>query len=98
MSGGQSITVFATIDAPAADLAQILAAVTDLARLSTAEPGCLRYEVYQSSRDPGRLIIHEIWADAAALERHRGMAHVAVFKAVLPGTSKVWASPFDRLA
>lgn len=92
------VTVFATVDADPPDLARVQAAVADLARLSAAEPGCIRYDVYLSAKVPARLILHEVWADAAALDRHRQSDHVAVFKAAIAGTSAmVWASPVDLL-
>ncbi len=92
------LTVFAIIEVPDADLARVHAAVAALARQSIREGGCLRYDVYQSRKDPVRLVIHEEWADDIALQRHRGAAHVADFKLALDGTTAhVWASPCDML-
>jgi quinol monooxygenase YgiN len=92
------VTVFAIVDADAPDMPKVRSAVAKLAERSAAEPGCLRYDVHLSTKAPERLILHEVWADAAALERHRRSDHVAAFKAALDGTSaKVWASPFRIL-
>jgi quinol monooxygenase YgiN len=37
------------------------------------EPGCEQFEVFQSALDPDKLVLLELWADAAALEAHRQM-------------------------
>jgi quinol monooxygenase YgiN len=38
---------------------------------SRKEPGCLRFEVYQSKNDPTRFFLNEHWVDQAALDVHR---------------------------
>jgi len=35
------------------------------------EPGCEQFEVFRSALDPDRLVLLELWRDAAALEAHR---------------------------
>lgn len=89
------ITVFAIIESPPADMAAVISAVAELARKSIREPGCLRYDPQLSVKTPSRLILHEVWADEAALEQHRRMDHVAQFREVLDRTgAKAWASAF----
>ena len=86
------VTVFAIIEVPDADIGQVNLAVSELARQSILEAGCLRYDVYQSRKHPVRLIIQELWADEAAIERHRGSSHVKEFKTALTGTgAQIWA-------
>jgi quinol monooxygenase YgiN len=34
------------------------------------EPGCEQFEVFQSTIDPDRLALLELWADQAALDAH----------------------------
>ena len=41
------------------------------ATLSRREPGCLRFDVYQSTTLPGRFILHEQWQSQADLDKHR---------------------------
>lgn len=49
-------------------------------RLSLAEPGCVRYEVYHSEADPTRFLLCEHWADKTAWEKHRtGQAFVEIY-------------------
>ncbi len=37
------------------------------------EPGCQQFEVFQSALDPDKLVLLELWEDAAALEAHGKM-------------------------
>lgn len=91
MSGIQ--TVFAIIDSSDDHITLVQAAVADLARQSTAEPECLRYDVHRSVKMPGRLIIYEIWGSEEGLQRHRESLHVAQFKsAIIHTTASVWGS------
>lgn len=39
--------------------------------LSRQEPGCVRFEVYQSNNDPSRFFLNEWWESQAALDVHR---------------------------
>jgi quinol monooxygenase YgiN len=55
-------------------------------RLSRDEPGCVRFEVYQSQPDSSRFLLCEHWESAAALDVHR-KAHAyqtVYFPQVLP--------------
>jgi quinol monooxygenase YgiN len=86
-------TVLAIIEASEPDMRLVQAAVADLARQSAAELECLRYDVHQSVKMPGRLIIYEIWGSEEGLQRHRESLHVAQFKsAIIHTTATVWAS------
>lgn len=43
-------------------------------RLSRAEPGCLRFEVFRSHADPCRFAVSECFRDCAAFEAHQARA------------------------
>jgi len=46
------------------------------ARTSVAhDPGCLRFDVSQDLTDPHRWVLHEVYEDAAAHQRHRQADH-----------------------
>lgn len=53
----------------------VLAHVAVLRQASLAEPGCLGYEVFRAVDAPDTLLLHESYADDAALEAHRQSAH-----------------------
>ena len=48
---------------------------------SRAEPGCLRYDIYETAERPGRFIVVEAWEDEAALDGHKASAHYKEYKA-----------------
>ena len=55
-------------------------------RLSRAEQGCRRFEVYQSQNDATRFLLAERWESQAALDTHRlGKAYTEIYQPrVLP--------------
>jgi quinol monooxygenase YgiN len=54
-----------------ADVPQIRELLSEQARLSRAEPGCQRFEVYHSDNDPQVFFLVERWDSDAALDVHR---------------------------
>lgn len=50
---------------------QVLQLLTRHAALSRAEPGCARFEVYQSEKDAARFLLVERWESQAAIDEHR---------------------------
>jgi quinol monooxygenase YgiN len=70
----------------AADVESVADAVRRAGELSQKEPGCLRWEAYQSDADPKRLLLVERWESEEALDGHRrGEAYTQIYsKEVLP--------------
>ncbi len=54
-----------------ADADTVRALLAGLAVASRAEPGCERFEVYQSQTDRQHFMLVERWASQAALDAHR---------------------------
>jgi len=48
---------------------------------SRAEPGCLRYDIYEMNAEPGRFVVVEAWEDESALEGHKNTEHYKYYKA-----------------
>jgi quinol monooxygenase YgiN len=46
------------------------------------EPGCLQFDVIRDPDDPTRLMLYEVYADAAAFEAHQNSAHFKHYLAV----------------
>jgi autoinducer 2-degrading protein len=44
-------------------------------KLVQTEPGCVRFDVQQSRKDPRRFMLYEIYRDEAALNTHRHTPH-----------------------
>ena len=45
-----------------------------------AEPGCLVYRVHRSTKDPELFLFYEMYVDDAALDLHRKVPHLAVYR------------------
>jgi quinol monooxygenase YgiN len=55
----------------AADVDLVRGLLTEQARLSRLEPGCILFDAFQSNNDPKRFMLHERWESQAALDEHR---------------------------
>lgn len=55
------------------------------------EPGCLRFDILQDSKDPNRIHLYEVYRDEAAVEVHRQARHYLKWRAAV----KDWvAAPY----
>lgn len=52
-------------------LEPFLAGVTQHAKNSSAEPGCVRYEVMQDKNEPHIVCLYEVFRDEDAFNKHR---------------------------
>ena len=51
---------------------------------STAEPGCLRFDVAQSKDDPTEFLLWEVYLDDEAAAFHKTTPHYLAFKERMP--------------
>ncbi|GIX04116.1 MAG: hypothetical protein KatS3mg113_1122 [Planctomycetaceae bacterium] len=81
------------------DVAEIRELLGEQARLSRQEPGCERFEVYQSQSDPRVFLLVERWASQEALDAHRkAYAYTTIYQPrVLPRVERV-AHPSDLIS
>lgn len=89
--------IWLTVKDPA-DVAEISELLREQCRLSREEPGCERFEVYQSKNEPRTFLLVERWASAAHLDAHRlAKAYTTVYAPkVLPRVDRV-AHPCELL-
>ncbi|MEM7234093.1 MAG: antibiotic biosynthesis monooxygenase family protein [Planctomycetota bacterium] len=73
------------------DVEKVAELVTKQGQLSRAEPGCVRFDVYQSDNDPKVFFLNEWWETQEALDVHRtAEAYVDIYKPhVLPLVDRV---------
>ncbi len=69
------IVVVARWTVAASSIAQVRALLPELQGQSLAEPGCLGYEILESSATPDVIVLIERYRDAAAIDAHRNSAH-----------------------
>ncbi len=55
----------------ASDVEEVRGLLAEQARLSSAEPGCVRFEVYHSQSDLQQFLLVEQWQTQADLDRHK---------------------------
>lgn len=84
------INVVLTVKDPG-DIAEIQSLLAEQGRLSRAEPGCMRFEVYHSQTDPKVFLLNEHWADQTAIDAHRkATAYTTIYQPkVLPKVERV---------
>jgi quinol monooxygenase YgiN len=55
--------------------------LAEAAELSRQEPGCVRFEVYQSQNDAAKFFLHERWESQESLDQHRkGRAYTTIYQ------------------
>ena len=79
------VNVWLTVNQPG-DVAAVRRLLGEAGRLSRTEPGCARWEAYQSNNDPTRFLLHEWWESQADLDEHRkAQAYLTIYQPqVLP--------------
>jgi quinol monooxygenase YgiN len=74
------LNLWLTVNDPA-DAAKVRELLVAASRLSRSEPGCLRWEAYQSNTDPNRFLLHERWESQGALDEHRkAQAYTTIYQ------------------
>lgn len=73
------------------DVAEIRGLLAEQGRLSRAEPGCARFEVYHSQNDNTVFLLSERWESQEALDVHRtAKAYTEIYHPqVLPRVTRV---------
>jgi len=63
------------------DVDTVKSLLTEAGRLSREEPGCARFEVYQSTADDTRFFLNEHWQTQEGLDGHRkGVAYTQIYQ------------------
>ena len=75
------VFIFARFRAKAGEEANVEAAIREVAGPTRAEPGCLDYHLFRSTRDPRLFYIHTRFRDEAAFEHHADLPHTVRFLA-----------------
>ncbi len=72
------------------DIAEIKTCLLRQGELSRAEPGCVRFDVFQSKNDESTFVLQECWESQGALDLHRlAEAYTTVYQPlVLPRVNR----------
>lgn len=84
------LNVWLTVKDPST-IEQVKKLLSEQGRLSRAEPGCSRFEVYHSQSDDRVFMLNEHWESQPALDKHReAKAYTTIYKPqVLPLVDRV---------
>lgn len=77
------VKIVAIFNAHAGKTADLRALLDTMLEPSRAEPGNLRYDLWQDREDPDRFVLDELYVDAEAVDTHRGTAHFQAFAATI---------------
>ncbi|MBB3173622.1 quinol monooxygenase YgiN [Endobacter medicaginis] len=87
-----SLHVIATIIAKDGQQEALREALLPAVHAFRTEDGCEGYSVFEDRDRPGRIMTHEIWRDAAALDAHMNSPTMQSLKPRLP---ELLAAPFE---
>ena len=76
---GRRTHLFARFHAQPGREADVERALLDVVGPTRDEPGCLKIQVYRSTRDEAEFYRHSHWMDEAAFEHHGTLAHTRRF-------------------
>lgn len=69
------VKIIAILKAHAGKAAELRALLDAMITPSRAEPGNLRYDLWQDQTDPSRLVLDELYTDGDAVAAHRASTH-----------------------
>jgi quinol monooxygenase YgiN len=76
---GSDIFIFARFHAREGKEEEVASAIRDVSVPTIAEPGCLAYGAYRSTRDPRLFFVHSRWVNDAAFDLHGEAPHTVRF-------------------
>jgi quinol monooxygenase YgiN len=92
------IKIVAILTARAGKAAELRALLETMLAPSRAEPGNLRYDLWQDQADPARFVLDELYADGDAVVAHRATAHFQNYLAAINDLAERMAVTLDPLA
>lgn len=78
--------------------AELRALLDGMVAQSRAEPGNLRYDLWQDQTDPARLVLDELYTDHEAVAAHRATPHFRNYLSVIHGLAERTAVVLDPAA
>jgi len=89
------VAILTALPGKAAELRSLLDGMTTPSR---AEPGNLRYDLWQDQADPARFVLDELYADGDAVAAHRASPHFQSYLSVISDLAERTAFTLDPAA
>jgi quinol monooxygenase YgiN len=84
LMNNEPVVLVVNFDAQEGTRHELVARLLELVRLTTVEPGCVRYELHEDLNDPLRFTFVETWESAEAHGAHDLTDHVQAIIADIP--------------
>lgn len=78
-----SVKIIAILTARPGKADALRSLLDDMLVASRAEPGNLRYDLWQDQAEPTRFVLDELYADADAVAAHRASPHFQAYLATI---------------
>ncbi len=92
------IKIIAVLTARPGKAAALRTLLSGMLAPSRAEPGNLRYDLWQDRADPDRFVLDELYADLAAVAAHRASPHFRSYLAAITDLADRSAFELDPAA
>ncbi|WP_294255911.1 putative quinol monooxygenase [uncultured Sphingomonas sp.] len=93
-----NVKTVAILTAHAGKVAELRQLLDAMLAPSRAEPGNLRYDLWQDRDDPARFVLDELYADADAVAAHRASPHFQAYAAKIADLAERTAIPLTPVA
>lgn len=91
------VKIVAILTARPGKTAELRSLLADMIRPSRAEPGNLRYDLWQDQAEPNRFVLDELYTDTAAIAAHRAAPYFQAYLAKISDLAERTALVLDPL-
>ena len=92
------VKTVAILTAHAGKVGELRELLDTLLSPSRAEPGNLRYDLWQDRDDPSRFVLDELYLDADAVATHRASPHFQMYASKIADLAERTAIPLTPVA
>lgn len=92
------VKIVAVLTARPGAVDRLRALLDDMLAPSRAEPGNLRYDLWQDQAEPGRFVLDELYRDDDAVAAHRETPHFQAYLAAIEELAERGAFILDPVA
>lgn len=93
-----SVKIVAILAARPGQAAALRALLDDMVAATRAEPGNLRYDLWQDATDPDRFVLDELYVDGDAVAAHRATDHFRKYLSVIADLADRTAVTLDPVS
>ncbi|QUT06833.1 antibiotic biosynthesis monooxygenase [Sphingobium phenoxybenzoativorans] len=92
-----NVKIMAILTARSGKVEELRKLLDTMVAASRAEPGNLRYDLWQDQTDPARFVLDELYIDSAAVADHRASPHFQTYLTIINDLAERTAVTLDAL-